>query len=486
MVWDLEKEAQESTSIPWASAAALMVELRSTYEIPPEPVLTKAAAAGMFKLSHIAKTAQTPEQMQMEAQKAAMTDPNVVAALDHQQMMAEREALVTQVQALQAENEMAQQQAMMSNQQAQVAQQQAEQTGMILQQAQAEREQAMQQAVQARDSAMAKEVDMLQHREQLMQQADQLAMQLKQMAATTPAQQMAQQQQAVQEQQAMQEQAVAAEQGGEQAPPAKQKTKKQQDEAAQAQQEAQVQSAQAEQATAEEQTEQEQAAMMQQQMMGGMPPEGMAPPMAAPPQPGMAPQPGMEAMPKQSSLRVQHIAQLFREKRAAAMSKCSGKAKTAQEIRNILIEKRASVLRAVGERAAYGAGGAAIGAGLEGAKAYSHKRRYGDKAKTTATKKELDIHGRLMAAGVEAKRNPSYRNKLRLANLKYKARIERAGRENPGGAITRGAIRGAIGGVAVGPAAGRLVKKLRGISAGKQELEAAQAAAKQVAAKAAK
>ena len=102
MKWDLEKEAQDSVSIPWTSAAMLMVELRSSYEVPPEPVMTKKAAAGMFRLSRLVKMAQTPEEAQMMIERAAMTDPNVVAALDHQQLQAERDALATHVQALQA------------------------------------------------------------------------------------------------------------------------------------------------------------------------------------------------------------------------------------------------------------------------------------------------------------------------------------------------------------------------------------------------
>jgi chemotaxis protein histidine kinase CheA len=484
MKWDLEKEAQDSVSIPWASAAMLMVELRSSYEVPPEPVMTKKAAAGMFRLTRLVKMAQTPEEAQMMVERAAMTDPNVVAAMDHQQMQAEREALVTHVQALQTENEMAQQQVMMANQAAQQASmqaeqtaQQAEQTAALLHQAQGEREQAMQQAVQARDAAMAKEVDMLQHREQLMQQADQLAMQLKQVAATTPAMQMQQQQAALEQQQMAEQEMAAAEQGAAPAEGgAKRKTQKQVEEAQQAQQEAQVQGQQANQAVAQEQAEQEQAAPMQPPMgappMGGPPPQ-MPPPQMPPPMgaaggaPGMgpmaqapaapaAPTPG--AMPKQSSAKVQNIAQLFREKRAASkMSKCScgamgklsalgkcsacgSKHKVAAAAQAIL-EKRAEktgILRAIGERAAYATGGAALGGAIGGAKQMAHKHQYGEKAKSTPTDREIDLKGRYMAASMKARRNPTYRNKLHAANIKHKMKLERAGRENPGGQAAQG------------------------------------------------
>lgn len=543
MKWDLEKEAQDSIGIPWASAAMLMVELRSSYEVPPEPVMTKKAAAGMIRLSRLVKMAQTPEEAQMAVERASMTDPNVVAALDHQQMQAEREALVEHVQALQAENEMAQQQVMMANQQAQQASmqaqqtaQQAEQTAALLHQAQGEREQAMQQAVQARDAAMAKEVDMLQHREQMMQQADQLAMQLKQVAATTPAQQMAQQQDAVQQQQMAQEQ--VAEQPGAAQGVAKQETKKQLDEAANAQQEAQIQDQQAQQAAAEEQAQQEQG----MQSMAPMPPGG-APPMMGP-----------EAMPKQSSAKVQHIAQLFHEKRAASkMSKCScgamgklsalgkcsacsskhkvagfgdffrnlkldpksgeidaatrmytketgrpigqmtqadihtyvsklrsGKHKVAS-LAQAILEKRAEksdILRAIGERAAYATGGAALGAAVGGAKQLAHKHQYGDKAKSTPTDKEIDLEGRYMASLMKAKRNPTYVNKLRAANIKHKMSLERAGRENPGGAVARSATRGAVGAVLAGPSAVRLAQRVGGLLSTKEMAEAAAKAAK--------
>lgn len=574
MKWDLEKEARDSVSIPWASAAMLMVELRSSYEVPPEPVMTKQAAAGMIRLTRIVKTAQTPEEAQMMAERAAMTDPNVVAALDHQQMQAEREALVTHVQALQAENEMAQQQVMMANQAAQQASmqaeqtaQQAEQTAALLHQAQGEREQAMQQAVQARDAAMAKEVDMLQHREQLMQQADQLALQLKQVAATTPAMQM-QQQQAALEQQQMAEQEMAGAQGpgaAGQAPAAKQKTKKELDEAANAQQEAQVQGQQAEQAVVEEQAEQEQQAAMQQPMMP--PPQMPPPPMAAPPMaaggaPGMGPMaqapgapaaPTLGAMPKQSSAKVQSIAQLFREKRAQAMSKCSGCGKmakvselgkcsacgskhktagfgdfvqslrmdpTSDEINSAIglyektgkprsqmtqadinayvkklragkgkvaaaaqaiLEKRAEktgILRAIGERAAYATGGAALGAAVGGAKQMAHKHQYGEKASATPTDKEIDLRGRYMAASMKAKRAPTYANKIRAANIKHKLKLERAGRENPGGAVLRSASRGALGAALIGPSAVRLATRAGKLFKGKETAEAAAAVAK--------
>lgn len=161
-------------------------------------------------------------------------------------------------------------------------------------------------------------------------------------------------------------------------------------------------------------------------------------------------------------------------------SACGSKHKVAAAAQAIL-EKRAEkvgLLRAIGERAAYATGGAALGGAIGGAKQMAHKHQYGEKARSTPTDKEIDLQGRYMAASMRAKRNPTYRNKLHAANLKHKMKLERAGRENPGGAIFRSAARGAMGAALVGPSAVRLATRAGKLLKSKETAEAAAAAAK--------
>ena len=283
---------KEATGLPWEMGARLMVELRSSVHVPEQPVMTKEAALGMIKIARMSKIAQTPEEAQAMAQEAAMTDPNVVAALDHQQAAAEREMLMGKIQELQVANESAQAQVEMANQAAQAASQQSEQTQAMLEQAHTDRTMAVQESMAAKDQALQTQVAGQQHRHQIAQAAEQMAEQLKSLAATSPEQQQAQQamaQQQMAEQQAAAQQAPAGGEAAGGAPAAKQKTKKEVDEAANAQQHAQVQGAQAEQAVAEEQAQAEQAAMM-----GGMGPAPTpgAPPAGGPPAAGMPPKMG--------------------------------------------------------------------------------------------------------------------------------------------------------------------------------------------------
>ena len=283
---------KEATGLPWEMGARLMVELRSSVHVPEQPVMTKEAALGMIKIARMSKIAQTPEEAQAMAQEAAMTDPNIVAAMDHQQAASEREMLVNRINELQVANEAATAQVEMANQAAQAASQQSEQTQAMLEQAHSDRTMAVQESMAAKDQALQTQVAGQQHRHQIAQAAEQMAEQLKSLAATSPEQQQAEQamaQQQMAEQQAAAQQAPA---GGEAAggvPAAKQKTKKEVDEAANAQQQAQVQGAQAEQAVAEEQAQAEQAAMM-----GGMGPAPApgAPPAGGPPAAGMPPKMG--------------------------------------------------------------------------------------------------------------------------------------------------------------------------------------------------
>ncbi|MHA2333737.1 MAG: hypothetical protein ACXAEU_17055, partial [Candidatus Hodarchaeales archaeon] len=129
-MWELLKEAEQG--IPWASAAVLMAKLREVERAPQPVVLTKQAAAGLFKLGRMRKTAQTPEQLAAEYQQAALTDPEVMAALAQREAESERNYLVQQIQELQAANEVSQQQMAMADQTAQQAQAQTEQTSAML------------------------------------------------------------------------------------------------------------------------------------------------------------------------------------------------------------------------------------------------------------------------------------------------------------------------------------------------------------------
>lgn len=247
-MYDLIKEAKDQGSIPWTSAASFFVQVQRSYT--SNPTMSKEAALGILKLAHIQKVAQTPEQ-QKEMADQAMTDPNVMAALEFQQLAAQNADMRNRVLQLQAENEAASQQIVLQDQAAQQAQAQTQQLSDQLQMSEQGRQQVTMQALQAQDSAMQKDVDHQMHRQQLMDAADQMSLQLKQLAATSPAQQ--QQNQAMVEEQAAAEQTAASQ-------PLSQKSKKQTDEAQQAAQQAQVQGQQAAQAQMEDQAKVEQAA----------------------------------------------------------------------------------------------------------------------------------------------------------------------------------------------------------------------------------
>jgi hypothetical protein len=120
-------------------------------------------------------------------------------------------------------------------------------------------------------------------------------------------------------------------------------------------------------------------------------------------------------------------------------------------------EKVESGALRLGRAGAYTALGAAIGAAYEKSRLSAHAKKVGlDKP----TQKEFDLTGKLVGAKELARREPTYGNKLRVHNIKYKIEMERLGREHPNRAAIRGAGYGALGGFALGPFAHRLVGKL--------------------------
>lgn len=503
---------KEATSLPWAMGARLMVELRNTVSIPEEPVLTKSAALGLIKMGRIGKIAQTPEEAQMMAQEAAMTDPNMVAALDHQEAANERAALMGKIQELQMANEAAQTQVAMANQAAQAATQQSEQTQAMLEQAHNDRIMSTQESMAAKDETLRTQVSGQQHRHQIAQAAEQMAEQLKSLAATSPEEQQMQQQQAMaaqQEQQMAAEQAAAGVQGG---GGAKKKTQKEVQEAQTAAQQAQVQGAQAEQAQAQEQAEMGAA----QAGMAAPPPGAPAPDVG-----GMAPKMGsakgrvralllqkrasaQPASTKKQALKIA-VEKLGMKKcsgcgkmaKLSAMGKCSacdGSHKTASlqtmtAEQAAAIEKRAQLFKqgrlgkadrdaatsshksinkvAEGDRQGVGplgtlgfaAAGAGIGGGREYARLKKHQKQYGS---GTPTEEEMALAGKLEAIKEKIRQNPSYINKLRQANVQYKHRLERMGREHPEAGAVRAGLKGAITGVSAGPVIYEVGKKAIG------------------------
>jgi hypothetical protein len=113
--------------------------------------------------------------------------------------------------------------------------------------------------------------------------------------------------------------------------------------------------------------------------------------------------------------------------------------------------------RRLGSTAGYAAVGAAIGAGLEKARLRAHEKKFGmDKP----TEKEIKLIGKLQSAKKLVKDDPSYVNKLRVSNIKYNIDMERLGREHPNRASVRGATRGALAGLTIGPFAREMVRKV--------------------------
>jgi hypothetical protein len=329
-------------------------------------------------------------------QEAAMTDPNVVEALDYQEMAAEREALQQTIQAMQ-------QQVMQAAQGQQAAEQQVQQLAAStealqgqLEQANAGRQQAIQQAVMAKDEALSEVVNQQQHRAQIMQTADQLAAQLKQVAATSPNDAIAKQQAAAPQTGAPQEE------GGEGGVAVTSKAQKELQEAQQAELDAQIQREQA-QIAIQEDTAKLQAAQ-----------QGMQQPMAdaTQEQQGAA----GAAMPKQGSA---------------------------------LFMKTAAPL-GIGGRLAYVGGGAALGGGSAAIEHLQYKHKFKDGKQLSD--REIDRKADEMAATMKARRDPTYLNKIRARTARFKADVERAERQHQGGAIARRAVIGAtIGGMGAQP-----------------------------------
>lgn len=528
--------AGERGGIPWAQAAAFFVELRDV--AVPEPVLTKEASAGLLKLAHINKIAQTPEEALGMTQRAAMTDPNVVAALDYQEMAAEREALQQTVQGMQQQVAQATQAQQAAEQQVQQLSASTEALQQQVEQANMGRQAAIEQAVQAKDLALSEVVNQQQHRAQIMQTADQLALQLKQVAATSPNEAMAQQQAAQQQQQQAAMEGAAVGQGVISA-----EAKKETDEAENAQVDAQVQAQQAQQAQAEEAAKREAAAQQQaaaaqgqapgaaeavQQQQGAagapMPKQGAdrlreAALRVVMSQPGLnegdieklayfylkGKRPTARMRPRNNVARPEWSRETGRKKRdhfenfIAMAEQKKGKPLTSDEADKVVKTyndvtgmnvpltaewdhgsipwdyfEKTAAPLGIAGRLAYAAGGGAVGAGVAAAEQARHAKKFG---KGQASNDEIDRRADVLAASVKAKRDPTYLNKLRLSTAKFKADVERADREHPAGAIARGAVKGAL----IGGLGGGAIHSLGGKTRALLKSRAAQKAAEKVA-----
>lgn len=155
------------------------------------------------------------------------------------------------------------------------------------------------------------------------------------------------------------------------------------------------------------------------------------------------------------------IAQRVRLIKEGQLKKAARGSADVAESRHIVKEGGAEEAAArglgLGHTLGYAALGAAIGGGISKAKMRSHEQKFG---LDQPTGKEMKLHGELSAAADLAKRDPSYSNKLRIANLQYKIDMEKLDREHPNRAGVRGATRGAAIGALVGPLAHRLLGKV--------------------------
>jgi hypothetical protein len=398
---------KEATGIPWSSAAAFMHELRYVPKIP-EPRMTKNAAAGIFKLANMRKIAQSPEQLSTMQQKAMLTDPQIVAALDYQQSMAEKQALEAQVQNLAAQNQAMQVQMQSADMMAQQAAQQSQQMQDQVNAAQQEKQMAIQQAIQSKDETLASQMSHQEHRQQIMGAADQLASQIKQIASVDPAQA-----------QMQQEQAAQAEA---QIPPQTSKSLQEQEQAQKAQQESEIQAQQAQQAQEEDaarlQASQEQQAAQEQQM-------------------------GAEqGVPKTSSLR----------QKIAALKKKSSVVKIAAAPPPNVIK---SLPKSIGMHLLYGAGGSGISGGYEAIQQARIKDR------TKPGPRELSIKAELAKARELEKSDPSFDNKINTKELQKDLSIEEIKRLEPTKAIASAAAKGFVPGMFLGGIGKKFINVMR-------------------------
>jgi len=255
-----DKLVEERYEIPFSTRAAYFNAIMQPFGVPPEPVFTKEAQAGMLKIALVLNKAKDEAEAIQAMQREALKDPNVQQAMDYQQALAEREDAMAQLEQMNQQVIEAETRAQEAEQRAMQAEQGAEETGMQAQELQAQLEQEQQgrqeataMAVQARDQSLQEQISLqeqkqtiAQQAEAFQQQANMLSQQLRQTAAmpTAPA---------------------APPPGGapgaeEMPPPATADAAQEQQEAANAEQEAAVQGEQAQQATAEDQAKQEQMA----------------------------------------------------------------------------------------------------------------------------------------------------------------------------------------------------------------------------------
>jgi len=376
---ELMKEAFE---IPLTSRMRFLAEIQGPFGMPPQPVLNVHTAHGLLKIAHIIKSAQGDEQAAaLELERQAMVDPQVQMALDYQQMQNERDEAMEQVRAMNQQLFDAQSAQAMADQQAQqMGQQVSELQGQIEQEA-AGRQEAQQAMVAAKDQSLQEQMAVQDQKQQMntaaqtfQEQANMLTQQLKAVAAQPTAPPPAP--------------AGPPGAGGEMPPPATAGAAQEQQEAANAEQEAAIQGEQAQQASMEDQAKMEQAAAAQ----GGAPPEGA--PMEGAPPPEMMPPPGME-MPKQGSDKLASIKQRLKMMNVArkAGQVQRGIEQAAKKLKFDLGSQKGDVAKAVKElslpeRAAFTAGkyqgeilggAAALGATGVGAAALKAKKKRDEK-----------------------------------------------------------------------------------------------------------
>ena len=174
---------KEYTAIPRDVASQFLLELRRPTVAPNAPEKTAAVHAGLLKLATIEalqETSQDPESVNAIAAEEAVTDPNIQAALDYQQVIAEREHFAEVAREAEERAQAAEQQAGMAQQQAEAAQQQASE---VTEQAQAEAQQrraATQEAIAAKDQSLQEQMLSADKRQELVAQGEELKAQLEQ------------------------------------------------------------------------------------------------------------------------------------------------------------------------------------------------------------------------------------------------------------------------------------------------------------------
>lgn len=169
----------EEFRIPKDRAVGYYLDL--TRPTIPGPTLEKTSAvqAGLLKLALLEELG-TPAGALDEAERLALTDPEVQAAVDYQQAQAEKENYAAQLEQTQQELQAAQQQIQQFEQQSAQAQQQAAQLEEQLNQETAAKQQAISEASALTEQGIADRYETSKKREEISMLADDLKGQLEQ------------------------------------------------------------------------------------------------------------------------------------------------------------------------------------------------------------------------------------------------------------------------------------------------------------------